>query len=211
MSEQTVSPPNFGNAMPRSNVQIAAGRGASQGAHEPDPETVAGVREAAAERARRATLADEPEPEVLSDHGRPRACPSCGGASVYASHMAMEGRACRYASKGDAIIAYYCGEHQRKHEAFDVDLHGDTRAADIGGWNVEVLGAVKGMSREVVRDVYNVRDLVRTAMGHIAEMEVELSKKQAALAASRTTAKKLRKQLAEAKKEPKMITAAGKK
>jgi hypothetical protein len=159
--------------------------------NEPDPETVAGVREAAAERARRAVLSEEPLPEVLSDHGRPRACPSCGGASVYASHMAMEGRACRYASKGDAIIAYYCGEHERKREAFDVDLHGDTRAADIGGWNVEVLASVKTLASQVVRDAMNARDIVRAAMGHIHDLEAELADKRQALLESRAAETKL--------------------
>lgn len=159
--------------------------------NEPDQQTAEGARAAAAERARRATLVEDPEVPVLSDNGRPRACPSCGGASVYALHMAMEGRACRYASKGDAIIAYYCGEHERKRESFDIDLHADTRAADIGDWNIEVLQAVKRTASEVVRDVYNLRDLARAAMAHIGELSAELATSKQALLESRAAELKL--------------------
>jgi len=127
----------------------------------------------------------------LSDHGRPRSCPSCGGASVYARFMAMEGRACRYASKGDAIVAFYCGEHERRREAFDVDLVNDIKGTDIGGWNIEVLDAVKGMSREVLRDLDNLRNLTRGMMVHMGNLEAELAEKRLALSVARKSKQKL--------------------
>lgn len=137
-----------------------------------------------------ALLDDVPVP-VLSDNGRPRVCPSCGGASVYALHMAMEGQACRYASKGGRVIAFYCGAHERQRRESDIDLAGDLKATDIGDWNLETLAAVRGMSSQVILHVHAARAVVSEAMRHIDNLEGELRTKTLALAESQAKETKL--------------------
>lgn len=145
------------------------------------------------ERLSMAQMLDRSELPTLSEVGKPLTCPTCGGASVYAQRMSMEGRACLHttAGKGTKVIAWYCGQGVREHEAFDNTLSSDMKRADVEGWNLEVLDAVRGMAKHVVRDVTNVRAIVDGAMAHIGALEAQLAEKSQALLAAQASERKL--------------------
>ena len=63
----------------------------------------------------------------------------------------------------------------------------DLKGSDIGGWNIEVLDAVRGMAQHVLRDVANLRTLASGLMAHVGDLEVELAEKRKALAESRAS------------------------
>ena len=146
-----------------------------------------------AQRLTMSEILDRGELPTLSEAGRPLICPTCGGASVYAQRMSMEGRACLHttAGKGNRVIAWYCGEQERQREEFDVTLVHDLKRADVEGWNLEVLDAVRGMAKHVVRDVVNVRAVLDGARKHIGALEAQLAEKTTALLAAQETAPKL--------------------
>lgn len=108
------------------------------------------------------TLTVRLAPMVVSDPvpfvaGSPRVCPACGGASVFAERMVMEGRACRYAMKGGVLLAFYCGDYERRNEGFDVAFAGDMDLFQVSGYNTQLIGAVMGACNEAQRVSHGVR------------------------------------------------------
>lgn len=165
-----------------------------------------------AERLSMAQVLDRGDLPTLSEAGRPLTCPTCGGASVYAQRMSMEGRACLHttAGKGTKVIAWYCGQGEREREAFDNTLTSDMKRSDIEGWNLEVLDAVRGMAKHVVRDVSNVRAIVDGAMAHIGALEAQLAEKSQALLEAQASERKLlgAVERARGRRKPKLPTKA---
>jgi len=138
-----------------------------------------------AERLSLSQVLDRGALPVLSQVGRPLVCPTCGGASNYVQRMSMEGRACLHttAGKSSKVLAWYCGEHERQNEVFDVNLLKDRQQVDVEGWNLEVLDAVRGMAKHVVRDTMNATAIMAKAMDHIRSLEAVIVEKDRTLKA----------------------------
>ncbi len=132
-----------------------------------------------------------PTTPLLSDHGSPRVCPSCGGISVFASHLAMEGRACRYTSRGELVIAFYCAEYTRQHEQRDVSLNADSDVYMMGSWNGEAMAAVKGMAADVAR-VTNVARGFINDLGDHAHLRTLVDELRADIVAAEATIRRMR-------------------
>ena len=132
-----------------------------------------------------------PKTSVLSDHGSPRACPACGGISVFASHLAMEGRACRYTAKAELVVAFYCAEYTRQHEQRDVSLNADSDVYMMGSWNGEAMEAVKGMAADVVR-VTNVARRFINDLGDHAKLRTLVDELRADIVKADATIKRFR-------------------
>ena len=81
------------------------------------------------------------------------------------------------------MLAWYCGEHERQNEVFDVNLLKDRQQVDVEGWNLEVLDAVRGMAKHVVRDTMNAQAIMGKAMDHIRSLEAVIVEKDRTLKA----------------------------
>lgn len=177
---------------------------ATEGVESPDAAARLNVGEMSADTAERLSMSqilDRGALPVLSQVGRPLICPTCGGASNYVQRMSMEGRACLYttAGKSSKVLAWYCGEHERQNQVFDVNLLKDRQQVDVEGWNLEVLDAVRGMAKHVVRDTMNARAIMAKATEYMGALEAQLAEKTTALLAAQKRERKLLAAVAPAK------------